>query len=203
MTALRRAIAANPTFVDALIAAGLTALSITALAGGAGDSGRLEPVSVALLLLQTLPLVFRRVAPVAVLVVTYGATFGHVLLAFGLGNVNESIGALVALYTVAELRERRISVPAAVVIGISFVAVFAVVGALPRGLSGLLQTELSVVLGWAFGDFARTRALVAGLIAERDRLLELERDERAGRAVRASGSGSPASSTTSSRITSA
>jgi signal transduction histidine kinase len=183
VTAIRRAIAANPTLVDVAIAAGLTALSVVAIAGGAGDSGRMEPVSVVLLLLQTVPLAFRRIAPVAVLVVCFAATIGHVALAFGLGSLNESIGSLVALYTVAELRDRRTSVAAAVVIGTTFAILFVASGALPRGLSSLLQTELSVVLGWAFGDFARTRSLVGSLTAERDHLLELERDERAARAV--------------------
>ena len=182
---LRRAISANPTIVDSVIAAGLTGLSVVALAGGAGDAGGSGPLSVALLLLQTIPLAVRRIAPVPVFAVTIAATMLHILLAFGTGNVNESIGGLVALYTVAELRDRRTSVPAAVVAGASFAAVFLIVGALPRGLSGLLQTELSVVLGWAFGDFARTRALVAGLIADRDRLLGLERDKQAARAVQA------------------
>ena len=182
-TSARRAIAVNPLLVDAAIAAALTGLTLVAIVGGAGDAGSREPLSVALLLLQTIPLVLRRVAPLPVLAITYAATFGHILLAFGLESVNESIGGLVALYTVAEQRDRRTSVPAAIVLAISFAAVFAAAGALPQGLSGLLQTELSVVLGWAFGDFARTRGLVARLTADRDRLLELERDERAARAV--------------------
>jgi signal transduction histidine kinase len=182
---LRRIATANPLVLDGLIAATLTSLTVAAVVGGAGDTGRNDPLSVALLLLQTIPLVVRRRWPVAVLVVTYVATFAHILLAFGLESVNESLGALVALYTVAELCGRRISVPAAIVVGISFGAVFLAAGVLPRGLSGLLQTELSVILGWAFGDFARTRGLVNRLVAERDRLLELERDERAARAVQA------------------
>jgi signal transduction histidine kinase len=182
-TTARRAIAVNPLLVDAAIAAALTGLTLIAIIGGAGDAGSREPLSIALLLLQTIPLVLRRVAPLPVLAITYAATFGHILLAFGLDSVNESIGGLVALYTVAEQRDRRTSVPAAIVLAISFGAVFAAAGVLPQGLSGLLQTELSVVLGWAFGDFARTRGFVAKLTADRDRLLELERDERAARAV--------------------
>ena len=180
---LRDAIASNPLVIDLLIAAGLTALSVIAVVGGARDAGRLEPISVTLLLLQTLPLVFRRVAPVAVLVVCYAATFAHIYLAFGLDNVYESIGALVALYTVAELRDRRTSVTAAIIVGASFALVFLAAGVLPRALTGLFQTELSVVLGWVFGDFARTRSLVARLTAERDVLLGHERDELAARAV--------------------
>ncbi len=186
MTAsLRRTLSGNPLVLDGLIAATLTGLSVAAIVGGAGDAGRNDPLSGALLLLQTIPLVVRRRWPLAVLVVSYAATFGHILLAFGLGGVNESLGALVALYTVAERCDRRVSVPAAVLIGISFGTVFLQAGVLPRGLSGLLQTELSVVLGWAFGDFSRTRGLVNRLLAERERLLELERDDRAARALQA------------------
>ncbi|HXU85402.1 MAG TPA: histidine kinase [Verrucomicrobiae bacterium] len=181
----RRSIAAQPLLVDALIAGGLTAVSLLAIFGGAGDVGGREPLSVGLLLLQTVPLVARRIAPLPVLAVTFGATFVHILIAFGHGSLNETLGALVALYTVAEQGDRRTSVPAAVVLGSSFAAVFYAAGVLPVGLQGLLQSELSVVLAWAFGDSARSRRLVASLLADRDRMIELEREERAARAVQA------------------
>ena len=178
-----RSIRANGLVVDVLIAGALTSLSLLAIAGGAADVGGRDPLNVSLLLLQTIPLVARRVAPVPVLAVTFGATFLHIVNAFGQGTLNESIGALVALYTVAEQCDRRVSVSAALVLGAGFATVFLMAGVLPQGLQGLLQTEISVALGWAFGDFSRTRRLVARLVADRERLRDAEREERAARAV--------------------
>jgi hypothetical protein len=65
MNRLRRALAANalaadPLAVDGTIAVGLAGLSLYALGAGANDLGPATPMNVALLLLQTLPLVLRR-----------------------------------------------------------------------------------------------------------------------------------------------
>ena len=182
-TLARRAVTRNELLVDAGIAGAMTVLSIVALAGGAADAGDREPLSVALLLAQTIALVARRVAPVPVFAVVVGATFLHAILALDQERLNESLGALVALYTVAELSGRRVSIAAALVLGVGFAAIIAAAGQLPQGLAGLIQTQVSVLLGWAFGDFARTRRLVAALLADRDRMLEAEREERASRAI--------------------
>ena len=82
---------ANPWLVDATIALGLAALSLLALGGGAPTAGEREPLAVALVLLESLPLIARRRFPVAVLAVTFGATFGHVLLAPQGASVSEGI----------------------------------------------------------------------------------------------------------------
>lgn len=82
MTVVRRAITRNELLVDVAIAAGLTALSVIAIAGGAGDSGGRDPLNAGLLLLQTVPLVLRRVAPVPVLTIAYAATFLHIINAW-------------------------------------------------------------------------------------------------------------------------
>jgi signal transduction histidine kinase len=178
---LRRTV--DPRLVDWVIALGLTALSLLAIGGGATDLGARQPLSVALLLLQSLPLVARRRFPVAVLAVTFGATLLHILLAPT--NVNEGLGSIVALYTVAERRDRRTSLIAALVVATLFAAVIIGLGGLPEGLQGLLQTILVVWLAWALGDLARTRGLYATAIEDRARLLEVERDEKAQRAITA------------------
>jgi signal transduction histidine kinase len=180
---VRRALAANPVAVDAVIAGGLTVLSLLAVVGGANDAGARHPLSVALLLLQTIPLVLRRVAPLPVFLVSFGATVAHVILALDQGSLNESLGSLVALYTVAEQSGRRTSVPAAVAMGGTFAALLIASGTLPGSLSGLIQTELTVALAWAFGDVSRVRSVVGRLRAERDALRESEREERAAQAV--------------------
>ena len=145
----------------------------------------------ALLLLQSLPLVARRRFPIAVLAVTFGATLLHVLLASS--NVNEGLGSIVALYTVAERRDRRTSLIATLVVASLFAAVIVSLGGLPEGLQGLFQTILVVWLAWALGDLARTRGLYATAIEDRNRLLEVERDEKARQAVADERTGSPGS----------
>ena len=174
---------ANPWLVDSAIAFGLAALSLLALGGGASTAGEREPLAVALVLLESLPLIARRRFPVAVLAVTFGATFGHVLLAPQGASVSEGFGSLVALYTVAERRDRSVSVPAAALMAGMFGTLIVVLGGLPEGLQGLIQTTLSVVLAWALGDLARTRGLFGKAMEDRARRLEAEREERARMAV--------------------
>ena len=94
----------------------------------------------------------------AVLAITFGATLLHVFLAPT--NVNEGLGSIVALYTVAERRDRRTSLIAALVVATLFAVVIIGLGGLPEGLQGLLQTILVVWLAWALGDLARTRGPV-------------------------------------------
>ena len=65
---------------DVLLAIGLSALSLVVVQAGAQDIGSLEPISIALLLIQTLPLAFRHVAPWPVFAVSAGATVAHAAL---------------------------------------------------------------------------------------------------------------------------
>ncbi len=182
ITSLRRTLAANPTAVDAVIALALTLLSIIAVAGGAPDVGTTEPLSLAFLLLQTLPLVARRRWPLAVLIVTTSATIAHVWLS-GPGGVSEGLGPLIALYTVAEQLDRRTSLIAAGAVALGFGGVIIVKGGLPVALQGLLTTEAVVVAAWALGDWGRTRRLYAAAVEERAARLDQDRDELARRAV--------------------
>jgi signal transduction histidine kinase len=169
--------------VDVAIAMGLTALSVLAIAGGAEDAGGRDPISITLLLLESLPLVFRRWWPLPILAITAGATLLHVLLAPSNG-VNEGLGSLVALYTVAELYDRRTSAGIAIVMGIGFASIYVVAGSLPGSLNAMVGTLVVVALAWAFGDWSRTRRLYADAMEERTRLLEMEREVLAARAVR-------------------
>ena len=71
----------HPLLVDTLIALGLTLLSLGTIAGGAGDVGSIEPLSLVLILLQTLPLAARRIVSVPVFLLTFGALLGQGLFA--------------------------------------------------------------------------------------------------------------------------
>ena len=139
-----RRLTATPLLVDALIALGLTALSVIAIVGGAGDAGGRDPLSVVLLLAETLPLVARRRWPIPVLAVTLGATLLHAWLA-QTSSLTESLGSLVALFTVAELYDRRVSVVATIVVAVAYFAMIAAKVGIPAGLSGLIQTQLAVL----------------------------------------------------------
>jgi signal transduction histidine kinase len=168
--------------IDGAIAVGLAVLSILTLLGGDAEAGQRDPLSITLLLLESLPLVVRRRWPLAVLLVTGTATVGHVLLADASG-VNEGLGSLVALFTVAERLDRRTSLLAAAALGLGIASTYVAHGALPEGLTDLAATLLVLGLAWGFGDWARTRRLYAGVMEERTRLLEAEREERARRAI--------------------
>ena len=179
---IRAGLAANPLAVDTAIALGLTALSVLTVAGGAEDAGSRAPLSVALLLLETLPLVFRRRWPVPVLVVTLSATLVHAFLA-DTENLSESFGVLVALFTVADRRDRRVSVAGLILVTASFAVLFVVKVGIPTALAGLIQTMIAVGAVWALGDWAGTRRRYGDAIEENARLQEAERAERSKRAV--------------------
>jgi signal transduction histidine kinase len=175
----------NPVqwLVDATIALGLSALSLFAVASGAAAAGGSDSLSITLLLLETLPLIVRRRWPIPVFAVTLAATASHALLVEGL-IVNESLGALVALFTVAERYDRRVSVAAALVAGATFAAViFTKSAGAQVAVTGFLSTMLAVVVVLALGDWAHTRRRYAAAIEENARLQEVERDDRSRRAV--------------------
>jgi signal transduction histidine kinase len=178
----RRVPTAPPSLIDVGIALGLSALSIVALLGGAEDAGGRDPLSVALLLAETLPLVVRRRWPIAVLVVTLGATLLHAWLA-DTESLSESLGALVAMFTVAEMYERRVAALAALFVAVAFAGLTISKVGLPAGLSGMIQTLLAVAGAWALGDWAQTRRRYADAVAETARLQAAAALSAADRAV--------------------
>lgn len=171
----------SPMAFDALLAVGLTVLSLVVIAGGARDLGSYDPVSLVLLVLQTLPLVFRRQYPLVVLAVTAGATLVHAALAPE--ALNATLGFLVALYTVGERVDRRSSSLAALATGLGIGILIALRAPMPAALSGFVQTELAVFVAWVLGTWSRDRRAHIETIEGRARRLEHEREERAERAV--------------------
>ena len=172
---------ANPLAVDAFIAFGLTALSLITLAGGAQDLGEVDPLSLFLLVMQTLPLLVRRRWPVAVFVIITAATVAHVALASD--AINSTVGYLVALFTVGELRDRRTSGLVALVSAVIVGTLLTMRGTLPAALSGLVQTELAILATWVLGTWARDRRRQVETAEDRAARLELEREQRDRQAV--------------------
>jgi len=179
---MRHALAANPMVVDAIIAFGLAGLSLVSVASGDSGTGSRETLSVFLLLMESLPLAFRRRWTIPVFAISVGATVLHAAMASDV-SVNEGFGSLVALFTVAERYPRRVSGPAALIMAGSFIGLTASKVGLVNALTAMISTMLAIGVIWALGDWVRTRRRYTAAIEESARILEADRGERARRAV--------------------
>ena len=133
-------------------------------------------VGFALLLVQVVPLLWRRSHPSLVLLLVAAAFAARLLLGFNPGIAG--FGLLVAMYSVAayEDRARRLFflVAAGVGFGAGFV-VFAVTGN-PRSFA-ITVPSLIFVAAWLIGDYLRTRRAYVAELEERAARLERERDQ--------------------------
>ena len=166
------------------------ALAFFALSTAVRDHYRLDPVSVALLLLQTLPIAFRRRNPMRILVITGSAITLYSLLGYlganGLGDSNGAYGVVVAFYTVAAHEPRRRAIVAAGVTAacvlISFAA-YAAFDSISGWTANMSVTYLSFGLAWLIGDNLRVRRAYTKQLEDRAAQLEREREEKAEQAV--------------------
>ena len=186
---VRRWALSDPLVQDALIASLLTAASLVGLLtqlhvdlpeGGTDGNPGLDGVGLALALLQTVPLVWRRVAPIAVLAVITSATF----LFFTLGYFPSfaSSGFLLALYTVAAHRERRVSIPAALA-SVFVVVLILYMSREPVEIDTIFAECLVVGAVWFIGDGLRVKRSQVITLEDRATRFEREREEAARRAV--------------------
>src|SRR4030081_1208828 len=133
-------------------------------------------VGLALLLLQIVPLLWRRSHASLVLLLVAGAFGAKVLLGFNPGVA--ALGLLIAMYSVAayEVRARRLVF--LVVAGLGFVAGFVVFGVTgnPRSFA-ITVPSLFFVAAWLIGDYLRTRRAYVAQLEERAARLERERDQ--------------------------
>jgi signal transduction histidine kinase len=183
MELIRKRVTARELAVDALIALGLTALSFLALAAGARDLGPSGPLNVGLLMLQTVPLALRRVAPIPVLVVVFGAIAIQIATVPVGSDLRSSGGPLVALYTIGERVDRRLGIPLLIGVLILMGTMMLQHIGVPDGLQSLIQTELFLVAGFYMGDLVRIRGLYTKGLEERADMLVREREERARTAI--------------------
>ena len=132
-------------------------------------------VGLALLLVQVVPLLWRRSHPSLVLLLVGAAFAARVLLGFNPGIAG--FGLLVAMYSVAayEVGARRLVF--LVVAGLGFVAGFVVFGVTgnPRSFA-ITVPSLFFVAAWLIGDYLRTRRAYVAQLEERAARLERERD---------------------------
>jgi signal transduction histidine kinase len=175
---------------DAVVAALLTGASLVGVFAhlnveipeGSGDTGlrALDAMGTGLVLLQTLPLTWRRRAPIAVLAVTGGALFLFVRL--GYPPSLASFGFLIALFTVAANRNRTTSIPAGIVCYVGVLLIL-VLGQEPVEPDAVLAEFLIVGATWWLGDGLRIRRGQLLQLEDRATRLEREREEQAERAV--------------------
>jgi signal transduction histidine kinase len=174
---------ANGFLVDTAVALGLAALSVAAFASGAEDIGLAGAGTVALLLLESLPLILRRRYPLAVVLIVVGATIVHVAITPEGQELSAGLGLLVAIYTAGERLERRASLALTALTATVVALLFVSRGGFPDGLQSLIQTELIMGVAWLVGDVSRVRRLYTESLETQTRLLQREREERARRAV--------------------
>ena len=180
----------RPIVQDSLIAGALTAIALVGLVTrlhvdlpeGGGDATRhtVDALGIVLLLLQTATLVWRRKAPVLVLAVVTSSLFVYTML--GYFRSFASFGFLVALYTVAAHRERRVSIPAGIACGVVVLLILAL-GHEEIEPDTVIVECLIVGAAWFIGDGYRIRRGQYVQLEERARRLELAGEELARHAV--------------------
>jgi signal transduction histidine kinase len=176
--ALRWARGLDPFIADGLLALLLSLVALVQVYAGRPLPGYRQPGigSVALALLDTLPLVWRRRAPLTVLGVVFVATMVGELSAVPYGN---GLALLVALYTVAAGCQRRRSIPALALVTVGVLALLTA-GSIyaPQQVTPDYFVSNLLVLGasWAIGDSARTRRAYTAELEDRAERLERERE---------------------------
>jgi signal transduction histidine kinase len=171
----------KPRTVDWLIVAVLTVLGLISIGVDPTSERRfasvlLFPVAVGLLLVQTVPLAWRRTHPSLVLVLIASA-FGIKIL-LGINTSVAAVGLLIGMFSVAMYGSGRLRVFFLGVAGLGFIAgfvVFAITGN-PRSFA-LSVPSLAHAAAWLLGDYLRTRRAYVAQLEDRAARLERERDQ--------------------------
>jgi signal transduction histidine kinase len=177
---------AHPLAADALLAALLAVVSLVVLAymnrdctggcrpGGAG--------AVALVLLQTVPLAWRRRRPLATCVVAGVASAVYGAAPYPDLGLSVPPGGLVALYTAAAWCSQRTALLAGVAVAVGGATIMAL-PATDADVVDVALAALALVTAWVLGDRARIQRAWAAALQERAERLERERESDARRAV--------------------
>ena len=182
---IERIRAVNPHALDAVLALSFTTAALWTVAGRV--SGGNEPyrdddaLGIVLVLLQTLPIIARSVAPLAALTISVAAISLHIAIGYE-GVPAGTFSALVILYSVASLTDMRQSVLAALIAAAGITVYFTA----DRGTLGpaeSISTYATYGVGWALGVYARSRREYTNVVEERASLLEREREVQAREAV--------------------
>jgi len=174
----------DPHAVDALLALGFTAAALWAVADrvGGDDAFRDDDFfGIGLLLLQTLPIAARRVAPLGALTLSVAAISLHVGIGYE-GVPAGTFAALVILYSAASLTDMRQGILAALITAAGITIYFTTDRSHP-GLTQAVTTYATYATGWGLGIYARSRREYTSVVEERASLLERGREVRAREAV--------------------
>jgi signal transduction histidine kinase len=160
---------------DGLLAACLVLMGVVGLLAGIGSrrppegAGPATALAVLLVAGQSVPVVWRRRAPLAVLVVVEAATVVYFLLHFA--PTGAALGVLIAFYTVAARYPVRVVLP--------FAGLLAA-GVLTLAFQGRLTFEVFVLLhvlfaaAWVMGGEQRTRRSYTAIVEDRAARMERE-----------------------------
>jgi hypothetical protein len=173
---------AHPTAADALLALLVMALSLP------GPWVELEGVdlrepdgwAVALIVVRSAALAWRRWRPLAVLAVAGLATV--VSAALGYGDTFGGISVLVALYTVAAHCPRRQSVEAAVITAVALLVAL-LTGPWPLDPTSFVANYVIFGTAWILGDNVRVRRAYVAELEDRAARLEREREDEVQQAA--------------------
>jgi signal transduction histidine kinase len=169
--------------VDVAVAVGLAGLSLLPYISGSSDLGPAGGLTIALLLLESLPLIVRRRYPLAVMLVVVSATIVQIALIPAGELLQSGLGVLVAIYTIGERLDRSTSLGLTALTAAILAALFLGRDASAAALQSLIQTELILLVAWLVGDASRIRRLYTESLVEHARLVDSEREERTRRAV--------------------
>ena len=168
----------------ALVAAGL---SLAQLQGFPSPRSR-GALNVALVLLQTLPLVFRRRAPFTVFVVAAAAAAVQGTLQLR-GPLFAFLALNLALYSLAAYGDHRLAVRAVAVwaclltVRLGYLIATSWPQVTISGLSDVVDDYVLLAAAWTLGEGVRQRRVHAAELEDRAARLEREREEKARQAV--------------------
>jgi signal transduction histidine kinase len=98
-------------------------------------------------------------------------------------DLQGGLGVLVAIYSIGERLDRRVSLGLTLLTGVIVAVLIGAKGGIPTALQGLIQTEFIIGVAWLLGDASRIRRLYTEGLEQQALLVERERDERTRRAI--------------------
>jgi signal transduction histidine kinase len=177
----------NPLVADGLLALVAAGLSLAQLQGFPSPRSR-GALNVALVLLQTLPLVFRRRAPFTVFVVAAAAAAVQGTLQLR-GPLFAFLALNLALYSLAAYGDHRLAVRAVAVwaclltVRLGYLIATSWPQVTISGLSDVVDDYVLLAAAWTLGEGVRQRRVHAAELEDRAARLEREREEKARQAV--------------------
>jgi signal transduction histidine kinase len=177
----------DPLVADGLLALVATGLSLAQMQGYSSPRDR-STLNIAFVLLQTLPLVFRRRAPFTVFAIAAASLGVQGTLGFR-GPLFAFLAVNLALYSLAAYGARRLAILGVAVWAVLLTVRLAYLVATrwPQvAISGLYDVVDDYVLlaaAWTLGEGVRQRRLHAAELEDRAARLEREREEKARQAA--------------------